>query len=294
MKNSIDHLPASKRKNLDYIVRVIRDEVEQVTGFANGEKKHGRILKIILFGSYATGKWVYKPPYGYVSDFDILVIVNQRELLEEDKIWSLAEGRIDVKLTQPINLIVHTLQEVNEALSQGQYFFTDIKREGIVLYESDKRELAEAGNLTQEEYKTIAEKHFARWYKSSKGFHSQYEYALTSSEYNIAAFLLHQSAEHCFACLLLVLTNYKPPTHNLSRLNSLAISQNERIAEAFQQDTKIKRRLFQLLKKAYVDARYSEHYEITKDELLWLGERVQCLQQIVEDLCKEKIASLQL
>lgn len=181
---------------------------------------------------------------------------------------------------------------MNNALIQGQYFFTDIKKQGIVLYESDKRELAEAGNLTPQEYKAIAEKYFDYWYKTTKSFYGTFEYSLNATEYNTAAFLLHQSAEHCFACLLLVLTNYKPYTHNLTRLNSLAISQNERIAEIFPQDTKTHRSRFQLLKKAYVDARYSEHYEITKEELLWLGERVKLLQELAEILCKEKIASI--
>lgn len=293
MKNSIDHLPASKRNNLTYIVDVLRDELEQVTGFANGVKKRGRILKIILFGSYATGRWVNNPAYGYVSDYDILVIVNQQELVEEYKIWDLAEDRIGLRVRQPLNILVHTLDDVNNALIQGQYFFTDIKNQGIVLYDSDKRELAEAGNLTPQEYKVIAEKHFDYWHKRTKSFYGNFEYSVNATEYNTAAFQLHQSTEHCFACLLLVLTNYKPYTHNLIRLNSLAISQNERIAEVFPQDTKMHRSRFQLLKKAYVDARYSEHYEITKEELLWLGERVKLLQELTEILCKEKIASFE-
>lgn len=292
MKNSIDHLPASKRNNLTYVVDVLRDELEQVTGFANGTKKHGRILKIILFGSYATGKWVNNPAYGYVSDYDILVIVNQQELVEEYKIWDLAEDRIGLRVRQPLNILVHTLEDVNHALIQGQYFFTDIKKQGIVLYESDKRELAEAGNLTPQEYKAVAEKHYSLWLASAKEFYFQYNNAVNALYYKNAAFQLHQSAEHCFSCLLLVLTNYKPYTHNLTRLNSLAISQDERIAEVFPQDTKMHRSRFQLLKKAYVEARYSEHYEITKDELLWLGERVRLLQDLTEILCKEKIASI--
>jgi len=293
MKNSIDHLPLSKQQNLTYVVEVLRDELEQVTGFANGSKKHGRILKIILFGSYATGKWVNNPAFGYVSDYDILVIVNQQELVEEYKIWDLAEGRIGLRVRQPLNILVHTLDDVNNALIQGQYFFTDIKQQGIVLYESDARELAEPGNLTLQEYKAIAEEHYEVWYENSKAFFLQYEYALSVPHYNIAAFQLHQATEHCFACLLLVLTNYKPYTHNLIRLNSLAISQNERIAEVFPQDTKLHRSYFQLLKKAYVDARYSKHYKITKEELLWLGERVRYLQQLTEILCLEKIASFE-
>ncbi|ETW97365.1 MAG: hypothetical protein ETSY2_44755 [Candidatus Entotheonella gemina] len=148
----------------------LRDEFEQVIGFATGKKKHSRILKIILFGSHATGKWVKDPAHGYLSDYDILVILNRSELVEEYKIWDTAEDRIALRVRSPLNILVHTLDEVNDALVKGQYFFTDIKQQGIMLFESDKRELATSGNLTPAEYKVIAEKHFAQWFESAHEF----------------------------------------------------------------------------------------------------------------------------
>jgi len=291
MNNNLDHLPASRQDNLAHIVSILRDEFEQVTGFATGKRKHGRIVKIILFGSHATGKWVNDPAHGYVSDYDILVIVNGREMVEEYKIWHIAEDRISIRVRQPLNLLVHTLEEVNEALREGQYFFTDIKHEGIVLFERDSRELAEAGNLTPEEYKTIAEKNYEQWFQSAKNFYEIFIMTLDKGFLKEAAFQLHQATERYLACLLLVLTNYKPYTHNLTPLNSLAISQDERITEVFPQENKIQRRRFQLLKNAYVDARYSEHYKITQEELEWLAGRVKYLQELTEKLCQAKIAS---
>jgi len=291
MNKNIGHLPVSRQKHLEHIVAVLRDEFEQVTGFANGKKKHSRILKIILFGSHATGKWVNDPAHGYVSDYDILVILNNDDLVEEHKIWNIAEERISLQVRPPLNILVHSLHQVNEALSRGQYFFTDIKREGILLYDADGKELAKPCNLTPEESKVIAEKHFEQWFESAGEFFEQYEYAASKKTLKIAAFQLHQATERFYACLLLVLTNYKPYTHNLAQFNSLAILQNEQIAEAFPQDNKMQRSRFQLLKNAYVDARYSEHYEITQEELSWLAERVGCLQQLTEKLCKEKIES---
>jgi len=290
MKNNLDHLPVSRQKHLEHIVAVLRDEVEQVTSFSNGKKKHSRILKIILFGSHATGKWVNDPAHGYVSDYDILVILNNRDLVNEHKIWDIAEERIALKVRPPLNILVHSLGEVNDALSQGQYFFSDIKREGIVLFETGNNKLAGAGNLTQAEYKVIAEKHYEHWFETACDFYKTYKYHISEKMYKLAAFDLHQATERFYSCLLLILTNYKPNTHNLVQLNSLAILQDGRITEVFPQDNKIQRSRFQLLKKAYIEARYSEHYEITEEELIWLAERVQILQQLTEKLCQEKIA----
>jgi len=292
MNKSLDHLPASRQKHLEHIVTILRDELEQVTRFTKGKKKHCRILKIILFGSHATGKWVNDPAHGYMSDYDILVILNNDDLVEEHKIWNVAEQRIALQVRPPLNILVHTLRQVNEALSRGQYFFTDIKREGILLYDADGKELAKPCNLTREESKVIAEKHFVQWFESAGEFLDTFSYDLKKQRLKKSAFELHQAAERFYACLLLVLTNYKPYTHNLAQFNSLAILQNEQIAEVFPQDNKMQRSRFQLLKNAYVDARYSEHYEITREELIWLAERVEYLQQLTEKLCKEKIESL--
>ncbi len=49
------------------------------------------------------------------------------------------------------------------------------------------------------------------------------------------------------------------------------------------------RNRFELLRKAYLDARYKKTYTITPEELQWLAERVKTLEQLTETLCQEKI-----
>src|SRR3546814_6103685 len=63
---------------------------------AVGARRNGRILKVILFGSYARGDWVEAPQDAnqYRSDYDILVIVNQNELADRATYWADAERRI--------------------------------------------------------------------------------------------------------------------------------------------------------------------------------------------------------
>ncbi|THB74082.1 MAG: HEPN domain-containing protein [Gammaproteobacteria bacterium] len=289
MKTSIEHLPASKRNEVETIVTVLREEFEKYVNTGKGDKDNGKIQKIILFGSHATGKWVKDPANGYVSDYDILVIVNKEKLVNEHKIWHVAEDRIGLNIQPPLNIIVHTLSEVNNAIHQGQYFFSDIRKQGIILFETDKRELSQPGNLTQAELKEIATQDYEHWFDSAVDFIKTFNFHLSEDMKKLAAFDLHQAAERFYSCLLLVLTNYKPSSHNLKLLNSLAISQDERITEVFPQDNKEHRACFQLLKKAYVDARYSKHYEINEKQLTWLAERVEMLKGITEELCKERI-----
>ena len=78
--------------------------------------------------------------------------------------------------------------------------------------------------------------------------------------------------------------------HNLIHLSNLAIKQDRQFVAIFSEDTKVHRRCFQLSKNAYVDARYSEHYKIAEEELIWLNERVKKLRALVGELCPKRIA----
>ncbi len=71
MKNSLEHLPANKQRDLDRIVQMLFEDFEDAVGEPTGSRKLGRVLKIILFGSYATGRWVDEPhtKRGYQSDY---------------------------------------------------------------------------------------------------------------------------------------------------------------------------------------------------------------------------------
>lgn len=48
---------------------------------------------------------------------------------------------------------------------------------------------------------------------------------------------------------------------------------------------------FDLLKRAYIEARYSFAYAITKAQLEYLGQRVKELQRLTKEICEARIAS---
>lgn len=53
------HLPDNKRRELERVARILFDEFEDAQKTKLSDKhKNGRILKLILFGSYARGDWV--------------------------------------------------------------------------------------------------------------------------------------------------------------------------------------------------------------------------------------------
>ncbi|KUI97449.1 HEPN domain-containing protein [Vibrio sp. MEBiC08052] len=290
MKTSLDHLPEFKQQELATISTILRDTLENYLEGKTGSKSEFRILKIILFGSHAKGNWVSDPINGYISDYDILVMVNKAALVEDYVVWQRAEEQIDRKVkSAPLGLIVHDLQEVNERLQQGHYFFRDIREEGIELFAATPKPLMEPGDLTEAEKREIARKHYAQWFKSANAFISGYHHYLNQKELSIAAFELHQSTERFLACVLLTCTNYLPKSHNIEKLSKLCAQIEPEFKTIFPLDNKFHRRSFRRLQRAYIEARYSEHYEITAEELAYLEGRVQQLRTLAERVCLARI-----
>ncbi|WP_037074443.1 nucleotidyltransferase and HEPN domain-containing protein [Rhizobium leguminosarum] len=303
MKSSLDHIPLRKQREIGRVLEILHEEFEDALKDGTADfKKRGRILKIILFGSYAKGGWVDEPftMKGYRSDFDLLIIVNNRKLCEFGEYWHKAADRLihDKSIETPVSFIVHSRREVNTYLKEGQYFFSDIRKEGIVLYELDDEPLAEPKPLSPADRLRMAKEHFEQRIAEARAFLATAEFQGKNSESagdawgNLSAFSLHQSIEQAYSCVLLTLTNYGPPSHNLKFLRSLAEEQDRRLAEAFPRHEHRERAWFNTLNEAYVKARYSKHYEISGEALTWLGERASALLGLVRAVCYEHLEKL--
>lgn len=297
MKTSLNHIPLRKQREIGRVLEILHEEFEDALKDGTAEfKKRGRILKIILFGSYAKGGWVDEPftMKGYRSDFDLLIIVNNRKLCEFAEYWHKAADRLihDKSIETPVSFIVHSRREVNTYLNEGQYFFSDIRKEGIVLYELDDEPLAEPKPLSPSDRLRVASEHFEHRYSTANNLRILGSSARRSSMFNEAAFLMHQSIEQAYSCALLTLTNYGPPSHNIKFLRSLAEEQDRRLAIAFPRDQQRERAWFNTLNEAYVKARYSKHFEISEEALGWLAEQTTMLLELVNKVCSEHLEML--
>jgi predicted nucleotidyltransferase/HEPN domain-containing protein len=300
MRTDLDHLPDKKRRDLDRAVKVLFAEFEDATRLATQKwKKQGRILKIILYGSYARGDWVEDPVGGYFSDYDLLVVVSDERLTDTLEYWAKADDHLTREVTiaqaigAPVNFIVHSLADVNDQLARGRPFFVDIIEQGLVLYETEGHAFDPPKPLTLDAVRMEARAHFDQWFPKAqtamRTFQLQRAEGDTYEWRNEAAFSLHQAAERLYHCVLLVLGLYRPKSHKLNFLRSQAESLAPELITIWPRDTKFAQRCFELLRQAYVNARYSKHYRISAEELEWLADRIEALAASVETLCQSRI-----
>lgn len=297
MRTDLDHLPERKRAELARIVEILFAEFEDATALSTQKwKKQGRILKVILYGSYARGDWVADPVGGYYSDYDILVVVNDERLTDPVEYWYKAEDRflrdygVTKKLSAPVGLIVHSLTDVNQQLSRGRPFFIDIVRDGIVLYELGTQAFDTPKPLSPEDASKEAQEYFDKWFNSAVEALESAKDMMAKGRNNWAAFMLHQATEHAYHTVLLVLTLYSPKSHKIKFLRDKSEDIARDLIPIWPRDSKFGRRCFELLQQAYVNARYSPHYKITGPELEWLVERIELLQAEVKVIAERRLS----
>jgi HEPN domain-containing protein/predicted nucleotidyltransferase len=261
------------------------------------------LAMLILFGSYARGDWVDdryvegNVVYSYQSDFDLLVVSEDRAHATVDGEARLSDAisrrLLRLGLDRPSStVIVEDIEHLNKDLERGDYFYADITKEGVVLFDNGRHALAEAGPVDPAEMRKHVREDFEHWFNSASEFYGYFEYAFEKHEYNNAAFLLHQATERFLSAILLTFARYKPKTHNIEKLDRQASNLHAEFFTVFPRASEQQKRCFGLLKKAYIDARYKRDYAITKEELDYLAARVRRLQELTKRICEEKISGM--
>lgn len=285
MKTSLSHLPESKQAELKAIKEALIP-------------RYAEVEMIILFGSYAKGTWVEEKyedkgiTYEYKSDYDLLIILSKNGHANADSFVQSVSVRLDeLNLETPVNPIFHGIEFVNTELRDGNYFFDEIKQEGILLFTASRYALDEKQEKSPLEQQTKARIYFEGWYNSANEFFEFFEIALEKEYLNKAAFELHQATERYYGAIQLVFTGYKPKTHDIEILGKLAKALDMEFGKAFPRATVEERRRFNLLKKAYVEARYNIQFSISKSDLEYLSDRVLFLKQLTEKICNRRLES---
>ena len=287
MKRTLPRLPANKRRELLLVIDIIR-------------KKFKAVQMIILFGSYAKGKAVEHirteghTIFEYRSDFDILIVTETQAQAESQSVHDKIEDTIFANkkyIDTDVNIIYHDIEDINRRLKEGQYFFSDIKREGRILYDTGQHKLARKQKMDMQQRKKLAQEDFKFWFHNAEVFYFHYENALKINEYRSAAFMLHQATEAYYAAVQLVFTGYKRPIHNVEKLGRLVAKFDPRLFSVFTRSTKAEKESFKLLKQAYVGARYKKKYKINAAQTKHLGSCVKNLHPLTKTICKEKMES---
>ena len=161
MKRSIKRLPKRTQEELAVLQELILSNLTNVR-------------MIILYGSYARGKYViwdetfdgYGSTY-YQSDLDILVICDTKDATNAERharevIVPKYDKRMEGKRhPAPPSIIVENPTTINRAMRRKHYFFYEIIKDGILLYDDGTFQIGKPEKLPFREIKQYAEEEYA-------------------------------------------------------------------------------------------------------------------------------------
>ena len=287
MKKSIAFLPKKNREDLKYLVELILDKIPVCE-------------MIILYGSYARGTYVsydereeFGIPTSFKSDYDILVINSAWSYDKiENKLASVRniyDKRGDHRYRVPVQFIHDSIKKVNEDLKYSRYFYTELKRDGIMLYNRGKNKLARRKPLKFGEIKKQGEEYFGEKYAKARLFIEQAVFMYDKEEYVMSSFNLHQACENLFNAIMLTFTLKNDKEHNLEELFKASRGYAPELIRVFPVGNEEEERLFKILVCSYIEARYNPEFKVSREDVEDLMVKVEKFEEVTKQVCERRI-----
>ncbi len=250
-----------------------------------------KIAFIILFGPFARGDLIAN------SDYNFLILTKEKKYANKNRVNKLRKrisDAINHKIkdkTHRLQLTIEPVAYANSTTDQKRYFFADIKRDGILLYDSGEFRLLRLPGLeiNSEDRISNAKINYYQLLDKANDFMRYFQFGIDHGDLDGAAFNLHQVAENLFNCTILVFNGYEARTHDLVELNKLCSANSNQFLNIFLNNNNEEKRSFDLLRKAYHKSRYGGQYEINREQLEYLADRVRILIEIVINVCGQRI-----
>ncbi|WP_214226894.1 HEPN domain-containing protein [Pedobacter sp. B4-66] len=250
------------------------------------------IEKVICFGSiinniqnnscFKTSE--NEPEVKLQNSYYLLVVPKASETLADIVIqMQLEEG---LKTLANVTIIVHRMEEINKALENGSSFFTTIYKKGTVLFDHEKEDFVVPASGTPLNKRIIKREAFwLQWFSLSEGFLRGAVFFKNDNNHNLSVYMLHQALQHCYSGMLRVLTGYRTNTNGLPRLMKLIDNIIPESSFTSFKKTPEDTRLIGLLLKGFGDARYSDKFKITEQELSMITTRIEEILKTANTSC---------
>lgn len=282
------------QSSLPYITRHQQHKLEAVIASIVREVKPA---KIICYGVRTSAHHTWSCFLQHAEspatvDYDLLVISHESEKAKRNALAQAfcARNGEDIKF----NTVVHSIQAVNDALKEGDFFFTRLYHIGVMLYDSNAQVLTVPSAKAEAALSaSVVQAHWQKWFGQAQVFHESVDYFLSNQCHALAVFMLHQAVEHSCLALIRIYMGYRANTHKLARL--LALTENFSLypLTIFPRLTPEQSNLFAVLEAAYVEARYNPAYAVEASTVRTLQKQVKELLQVAELLYDDKLKALE-
>lgn len=261
-------------------------------GFKSQEKELVRLIseavpvdKIYMLGSSLQQRrtasiFMTDAPTGsHVGHYYLLVLVAKTNSQGNDAVQDKIENTCRHFI--PVTVIVTTTAQFNKWLNVGHRFACTVIKTAVFVHDGSGIPLSTPAAVNEEEDKIYSANYYHQGVNRVKEFMAGAALYQVRVQYKMAAFMLHQAAEHALGNMFKKATGLHINTHNIDKLVRYCTMVSYKIPALFPKDGELNARLFQLLQKAYIDTRYKDEFNISNTDLTTLMERVKALEQLM-------------
>ncbi len=276
---------------LDYLGEEIQQLVAALTHAVAVEKiicfgsTTHRVVKKSCFEETGTANGLDK------NSYSLLLIPSADNTLYGSFIQQRAE-----EAAQPIadvTAIVHSMEEVNNALKKGSGFFTAIYKKGTLFFDRNGLPFTTLGKGNPIASRiSKREKFWDRRNALVNGFLQGAAFYRTVEQSPLAVYMLHQAVQHCYSGMLRVMTGYRTNCNGLNRLLRLIDATAPQPPIALPRETAEDVRLTKILLKGHSDARYEDSFEVSEVDVAQLLDRVSAIAEAADQCCRKRIQQL--
>lgn len=291
MKKSIKRLPKRTQEELAVLQELILSYIANVR-------------MIILYGSYARGNYVIWDETTdergitsyYQSDLDILVICDTGNATKaEIHAGAVLVPKYDERMRRkrhpaPPSIIVETPATINRAIRRKHYFYYEIIKDGILLYDDGTFKIGKPEKLPYREIKEYAEQEYAECFPMAECFLDSGHTAYEKGHYKYGSFELHQACERFYKTFTLVYDGTRPKSHELKVLGRKVRSRSRGFANVFPTNTPEEKVGFDKLCRAYIEARYNRLFTVDKEQYEYMLARAEVLREVTVRECAARMA----
>lgn len=192
---------------------------------------------------------------------------------------------------QGLSFSLHPSAELYKQLQKGHILYSISCTQDKLIYDNGLApELPLTVNLT--ELRTEAEERFKPGFQKARAFLSAANQQYASGEREMTAFLLHQAAELALRALILSLTGIDIRTHEIKQLLKNCHRCAPSLKSIFVSGREQEERLLHVLESSYKNARYSNQFKISEEDLKRLMQLITLLLENAEQVFAEKMTEL--
>ena len=200
----------------------------------------------------------------------------------------------------PPSIIVENPTTINRAIRRKHYFFYEIIKDGILLYNDgtfqigkpEKLPYREIKQYAEEEYaeEEYAEEEYAECFPLAEGFLRHGHLDKEEENYKLGSFELHQACERYYKTFTLVYSGIRPKSHELKVLGAMVRSCSREFANVFPTHTFEDNKAFDKLCRAYIEARYNRLFTVSKEQYEYMLARTEVLREVTIRECAARMA----